>query len=101
ATLAFWTTESLEVMNAFTFGGVETAQFPLSIYPGWMRALFLFVIPLGCVTYLPVAVVLGKELPMEISPALGVLAPLAAFAFLALTILIFMLGVLHYASTGN
>ncbi len=32
ATIAFWTTESLEIMNTVTYGGVETAQYPLSIY---------------------------------------------------------------------
>ena len=49
ATLAFWTVESLEVMNVLTYGGVQAAQFPLSIYAGWFRNFLIFVVPLGCV----------------------------------------------------
>ena len=36
-TLSFWTVESLEVANVLTYGGVQAAQFPLSIYSGWFR----------------------------------------------------------------
>ena len=32
ATIAFWTVETLELMNSFTYGGVHAAQYPLSIY---------------------------------------------------------------------
>lgn len=32
ATWCFWSTQSLEVMNSFTDGGVETARWPISIY---------------------------------------------------------------------
>ena len=53
ATLAFWTTESLEIVNTVTYGGVETAQYPLAIYREWFRRFFTFVIPLACVSYYP------------------------------------------------
>jgi ABC-2 type transport system permease protein len=33
ATLSFWTTETLEIMNIATYGGVQTSQYPMSIYP--------------------------------------------------------------------
>jgi len=54
ATVAFWTTESLEIMNTVTYGGVETAQYPLSIYRDWFRRFFTFVIPLAFANYYPV-----------------------------------------------
>ena len=53
ATSAFWTTESLEVWNAFTYGGVTMSQYPLSIYRPWFRRFFTFVIPLGVRQLLP------------------------------------------------
>src|SRR5262245_49065626 len=53
ATMAFWTVESLEVWNAFTYGGVTMSQYPLAIYRSWMRELFTYAIPLACVNYLP------------------------------------------------
>ena len=53
-TLSFWTTETLELMNVLTYGGVEASKFPLSIYRSWFRRFFTMVIPMGCVTYFPV-----------------------------------------------
>ncbi len=37
ATLAFWTVDSLEIMNVLTYGGVQAAQYPLNIYAAWFR----------------------------------------------------------------
>jgi viologen exporter family transport system permease protein len=64
ATSAFWTTESLEVWNAFTYGGVTMSQYPLEIYRPWFRRVFLFAIPLGCVNYLPAVAILGRPDPL-------------------------------------
>ena len=61
ATLAFWTVESLEIVNTLTYGGVEAAQYPLDIYAQWFRKFLIFVVPLGCVIYFPVAAVLGRS----------------------------------------
>jgi len=76
ATLAFWTVESLEVMNVMTYGGVTTAQYPLAIYPGWLRRFFIFVVPLGCAAYFPVVAVLGVPDPLGTTPVWQVLSPL-------------------------
>lgn len=51
ATLSFWTTETLEIMNITTYGGMETGQYPISIYKAPIRLFFTFVIPLSCVGY--------------------------------------------------
>ncbi len=59
ATVSFWTIESLEVMNAFTYGGCETAQYPLSIYQPWFRKFFTYVVPLACISYYPALALLG------------------------------------------
>src|SRR5262245_34838722 len=64
ATLSFWTTESLEIMNTVTYGGVETAQYPLAIYQRDFRRFFTFIVPLGCVTYFPLVAVLGVDDPL-------------------------------------
>ena len=64
ATSAFWTTESLEVWNAFTYGGVTMSQYPLEIYRPWFRRFFIFVIPLGCINYLPGVAILGRPDPL-------------------------------------
>ena len=101
AVLAFWTVESLEVVNAVTYGGVQAAQFPISLYPGWFRNFLIFVVPLGCVAYFPVLTILGKPDPLGAPDWLLPLTPLAGFAFLALSFVGWRIGVGKYTSTGT
>lgn len=101
ATLAFWTVESLEVMNVLTYGGVQAGQFPLSIYAAWFRNLLIFVVPLGCVAYFPVLAILGKPDPLGAPEWLLPLTPAAGFLFLGASFLAWRLGVAKYASTGS
>jgi ABC-2 type transport system permease protein len=98
AALSFWTTESLELMNITTYGGVETAQYPMSAYGRSFRLFFTFVIPLACVAYYPVASALHKD---NISLALGLLSPLSGFAFLWLATRAWAFGVGRYHSAGG
>jgi ABC-2 type transport system permease protein len=60
ATLCFWTIQGIEVANIFTDGGREMSQYPLSIYKKWVTRFFTFIIPFGCVSYLPLMFVLNK-----------------------------------------
>lgn len=101
ATLAFWTVESLEITNTLTYGGVEAAQYPLDIYAAWFRKFLIFVVPLGCVIYFPVAAILGRD-DMSGAPAwLGYVTPLAGFVFLGVAFAAWRQGVRHYTSTGS
>jgi len=99
--LAFWTTESLEVMNLLTYGGVQAAQFPLGLYEKWFRNFLIFVVPIGCVAYFPVLAILGKPDPLGTPSWLLPFTPLAGFAFLALSFLAWRAGVAKYTSTGS
>ena len=101
ATSAFWTTESLEVWNAFTYGGVTMSQYPLEIYRPWFRRFFLFVIPIGCVSYLPGVAILGRADPLGTPLPLQWMAPLVGPIFLLLCLQIWKFGVRHYQSTGS
>ncbi|MCY3884091.1 MAG: ABC-2 family transporter protein [Gammaproteobacteria bacterium] len=101
ATLSFWSTESLEVMNVFVYGGVEACQYPLSIYRDWFRSFFTYVIPLGCVAYFPIVGVLGVDDPLGSGRVFQMLAPLAGIAFFSLSLYCWNFGVRHYTSTGS
>lgn len=101
ATSSFWTTETIEVWNAFTYGGVTMAQYPLAIYRGWFRRLFMFAIPLGTANYLPGIAILGREDPLGTPVYVQWLAPLAGPAFLAVALMLWRWGVRHYRSTGS
>jgi len=101
ATLAFWTVESLEVANLLTYGGVQAAQFPLSLYAEWFRGVLIFIVPLGCVAYFPVVGLLGRHDPLGAPDWFLPLAPAAGFAFLAAALAVWRVGVRHYTSTGS
>lgn len=99
ATAAFWTVEGLEVANCVTYGGTETAQYPMSIYPRWFRGIFTFLVPLACIGFLPAQVLLGRTegwgtLPLWLAPCVGVL-------FLVVSLWVWEFGVKRYHSTGS
>lgn len=101
ATLAFWTTESLEIVNTVSYGGVQTTQYPLAIYRRWLQRFFTLVIPLACVSYFPVVAILGRSDPLGSPLWLQWLAPLVGPAFLALALQVWKVGVRLYTSTGS
>lgn len=96
ATLAFWTTESLEVMNILSFGGVEACQYPITIYPKPFQLVFTYLIPLGLISYFPVATILGRE-----QTSFVLLYPLGGILFLYLSARFWHYGVRRYTSAGN
>jgi viologen exporter family transport system permease protein len=98
ATLSFWSTQSLEVVNCVTYGGVYAAEYPLSIYHRWFRRFFTFVVPLACVCYFPGLAILGRT---ERFAALHYAAPLAGVLFLIVSLQVWRIGVRHYRSTGS
>jgi ABC-2 type transport system permease protein len=98
ATMCFWTIEGLEVINIFTDGGREMAQYPLSIYKEWIRKFFTFVIPFGTVNYLPLMFILDKT---EGNSFIYMLTPLYGLIFMIPCILVWNFGVRHYKSTGS
>jgi ABC-2 type transport system permease protein len=100
ATLAFWTVESLEIANTLTYGGVEAAQYPLDVYGRWFRAFITFVVPLGCVSYYPVAAVLGHVDARGLAGWLR-MTPIFGFAFLGASIFVWRYGLRRYTSTGS
>lgn len=98
ATMCFWTIQGLEVANIFTDGGREMAQYPLNIYQKWVTRFFTFVIPFGCVNYLPLLYILDRTEGYE---TLYVLTPFAGILFLLPCLLMWRFGVRHYRSTGS
>jgi ABC-2 type transport system permease protein len=98
ATMSFWTIQGLEVANVFTDGGREMAQYPLNIYQKWVKLFFTFIIPFGCVNYLPLLFILDK---VDGNPIRYMLTPLAGLFFFLPCLLVWQIGVRHYRSTGS
>jgi ABC-2 type transport system permease protein len=101
ATLAFWTVESLEIANVLTYGGVQAAQYPLSIYAAWFRDFLTFVVPLACVAYYPVLAILGRSDPLGAPAWVPYVAPAAGFVFLGFAFVAWRFGIARYTSTGS
>ncbi|HEY7396583.1 MAG TPA: ABC-2 family transporter protein [Gemmatimonadaceae bacterium] len=101
ATLAFWTVESLEIANTLTYGGVEAAQYPLDIYAAWFRRFLTFVVPMACISYFPIAWVLGRADRTGVPDWLLPLAPTMGIVFLLVSLWVWRFGVRHYTSTGS
>ena len=101
ATAAFWTTEGLELMNTLTYGGVETAQYPIAIYADGFRLFFTFVVPLACLNYFPALAITGHPDPLGSPPWLPWVSPLVGVLFLVVCLQIWRVGVRHYTSTGS
>ncbi len=96
ATLSFFTTAGLEVVNVFTDGVKEHGKYPLSIYGKRVLEFCTFVIPYALVRYYPLLYLLGRSTDL-----LYVFLPLIASAFLIPCWLLWRFGVRHYRSTGS
>ncbi|MDR0636441.1 MAG: ABC-2 family transporter protein [Treponema sp.] len=96
ATMCFFTLEGLEFINIFTDGGRELAAYPLPVYGKWIQRFFTFIIPYGCINYLPLLYITGRAESM-----LYMFIPLLGILFLAPCALIWRLGVRHYTSSGS
>ena len=97
----FWTAESSEVANAFTYGGNTLTQFPLTIFPKEAVRALTFVVPVAFVNWYPTLFVLGIEDPFGFPAALQLCSPLAALLLAGLAALGWRAGVRRYRSTGS
>lgn len=101
ATLSFWSVQSLEIINSFTYGGVQAAQYPISIYKSWFRKILIYFIPLASVNYFPAISILGKNDILNYPTWLGWVSPFIGLTFFIVSLLIWRIGVSHYTSTGS
>ena len=64
ACIQFWTTDSAEVANAFTYGGNTVTSYPLSVFPHALVKTLTFVVPLAFINWYPSLYVLGRTDPL-------------------------------------
>jgi ABC-2 type transport system permease protein len=101
AAITFWTVETSEVTNVFTYGGELLVSYPMSIYADGLRRFFTFVVPLAFVSYLPALYILEMPDPLGLPPVLQLCSPIVAVAFLLVARFCWALGVRHYQGTGS
>jgi ABC-2 type transport system permease protein len=101
STITFWTVESIEVINIFTYGGSEMMAYPMHIYPEAMRRIFTYVVPAIFLNYYPVLYLLDKPDPFGLPSYVPLLAPVAGVSVLAAALLFWQVGLRAYQSTGT
>ncbi len=92
--LVFWAPDFL---YTWLFDGVfQLARYPVGIYPGWLKLVLTWIIPVGLMTTIPAQALVGR-LPLPVLVGSLALAPLAFLGASAL----FRLGLKRYASASS
>jgi ABC-2 type transport system permease protein len=93
---AFWTLQSYSIL-ALAFRLREFAQYPTTIFDGFFRFLFTYIIPIGFVAFYPSQLMLR---PQEASWLIYI-SPVVGIALFALAYLVWSVGVNSYSGTGS
>lgn len=101
STITFWTVESIEIINIFTYGGTEMMSYPMHIYQDWLRKFFTYVIPAIFINYYPALYFLNKPDPFNLPTIASFISPIVGIGLLGVSIIIWQFGIKHYHSTGN
>jgi ABC-2 type transport system permease protein len=101
ATTTFWTTERLEILNIFTYGGSEIMSYPMHIFPRAIRMIFTFLVPAIFMSYFPGVFILEKSDPLNAPGFTAFLAPVIGLGMLILAHQFWKYGIRNYQSTGS
>jgi ABC-2 type transport system permease protein len=96
AACSFFTIESLNFMNIFTYGARQFGRYPFSIYGNGVLKFLTFVIPLALFQYYPLLYLLDRE-----RSAFFMFLPLISLLFLIPCYAFSRFGLSRYQSTGS
>jgi len=99
--IQFWTVDSTEFANAFTYGGNTMTQYPMTIFPRQVVKSLTFLVPIAFVNWYPCLYLLDRPDPFGMPSWFAVLPPVVAALTLAVAGLVWRTGVRHYTSTGS
>ncbi|MFN2302319.1 MAG: ABC transporter permease [Anaerolineales bacterium] len=100
-TTTFWTTERLEILNIFTYGGSEIMSYPMHIFPRPIRIIFTYLVPAIFLSYFPAIFILDKPDPLNAPRIASFLAPIIALGMFWLAMKFWHFGIRNYQSTGS
>ena len=96
AACTFFTTESVQFLDIFTYGARQFGRYPFSVYGKQVLWVLTFVVPLALFQYYPLLYLVGRS-----SAAWLMLLPLAAALVFVPCLMLFRFGVKRYKSTGS
>jgi ABC-2 type transport system permease protein len=92
--LVFW---SPGFLFAWVFDGLfQLARYPIGLYPGWLKFILTWIVPIGVITTVPAQALMGKTSLMTLTGSI-VLAAIFAVG----SSLLFRFGARRYASASS
>jgi ABC-2 type transport system permease protein len=101
AAVSFWLVSAKEATNALTYGGNFSNQYPLHLYPRWIRAVLGWAVPLAFVAYVPAIEILDAPNPLSVPGWFVAASPVVALASLVAAGMAWSAGIRHYQGTGS
>lgn len=97
ATIAFWTQRIKDFQTFTLYAPFNAANYPMNIYPGWLKIIFFTVIPVAFINYVPMLYLLDKGGSLYYL----LLPVIVASLFLYLSLAFWNFGIRFYHSTGS
>ncbi len=94
ATLSFYFVRVENILEIFR-SMYEAGRWPVSLYPGWLRFILSFIIPVAFVTTVPVEALTGKLTPDTLA-----IAAVLAIMLLVVSRLFWRIGLRQYSGTS-
>jgi ABC-2 type transport system permease protein len=99
--LSFWSPGTVEIANAFTYGGSTVAQYPIHVMDRWVRLATVSLIPVAFAAYLPSFLLLDVPNPLHVTSLESWLSLSAGIPLALLSRHIWFRALRHYRSTGS
>jgi ABC-2 type transport system permease protein len=94
AALIFW---SPGVLFTWVFDGIfQLGRYPLGMYPGWLKLILTWVVPVGVITTIPAQALLGSLTLPGLLTSLGL-----ALVLVTAASILFRVGLKRYASASS
>lgn len=94
ATLSFWFVRVENILEIFR-SMYEAGRWPVSLYPGWLRFILSFIVPVAFVTAVPVEALTGR-----LTPTTLLMAVVLAVLLLVVSRLFWKIGLRQYSGTS-
>lgn len=99
--LAFWSPNTDEIANAFTYGGATVAEYPIHVMNGTIRAISYTLVPVAFTAYLPSFVLFDAPNPLGVPRWVSYMSPLACVPVVLLAVVVWRFAIRRYRSTGS
>jgi ABC-2 type transport system permease protein len=100
SSVAFWTKRSEPLIWVQDGIAWHTTQYPLSIYPGFIQALFTFILPFGFISFYPSGAFFGFSSSFNLPLNLVIWTPCIGIIMIVIANQVFTWGLKKYESSG-